>query len=178
MHELNEHRVRARVGRILGRAAKLFCCSLQRSASRTSPMPARMAVAAVFTAAVASIAAVFTAAVASMTAAFTLARFTVNLADFMAADGMVASRASTMVSATATATTGCHGWRDGRYGWWWGDGLGWTYYPYGSDYYPDYGYYSSGEPSASQNWYYCSDPAGYYPYITQCNTGWQTVPAS
>ena len=167
MHELNEHRVRARVGRILGRAAKLFCCSLQRSASRTSPMPARMAGAAVFT-----------AAVASMTAAFTPARFTVDLADFMAADGMVASRASTMVSATATATTGCHGWRDGRYGWWWGDGLGWTYYPYGSDYYPDYGYYSSGEPSASQNWYYCSDPAGYYPYITQCNTGWQTVPAS
>ena len=71
-----------------------------------------------------------------------------------------------------------HGWRDGRYGWWWGDRLGWTYYPYGSDYYPDYGYYSSGEPSASQNWYYCSDPAGYYPYVTQCNTGWQTVPAS
>ena len=106
MHELNEHRVRTRVGRILGRAAKLFCCSLQRSASRTSPMPARMAGAAVFTAVVAFIAAVFTAAVASMTAAFTLARFTVDLADFMAADGMVASRASTMVSATATATTG------------------------------------------------------------------------
>ena len=26
--------------------------------------------------------------------------------------------------------------------------------------------------------YYCSDPAGYYPYVTQCNIGWQTVPAS
>ena len=26
--------------------------------------------------------------------------------------------------------------------------------------------------------YYCSDPAGYYPYVTQCDTGWQTVPAS
>jgi hypothetical protein len=25
-------------------------------------------------------------------------------------------------------------------------------------------------------WYYCSDPAGYYPYITQCDTGWQPVP--
>jgi hypothetical protein len=70
-----------------------------------------------------------------------------------------------------------HGWRGGQYGWW-GDGLGRTYYPYGWDYYPDYGYYSSGQPSASQNWYYCSDPAGYYPYVTQCNTGWQTVPAS
>jgi hypothetical protein len=78
-----------------------------------------------------------------------------------------------------------HGWRGGSYGWWWGDGLGSTYYPYGSDYYPDYGYYSSsqpsygsGQPSTPQNWYYCSDPAGYYPYVTQCNTGWQTVPAS
>ena len=71
-----------------------------------------------------------------------------------------------------------HGWRGGSYGWWWGDGLGWTDLPYGSDYYPDYGYYGSGQPSASQNWYYCSDPAGYYPYVAQCNTGWQTVPVS
>jgi hypothetical protein len=48
-----------------------------------------------------------------------------------------------------------HAWRGGRYGLWWGDGLGWTYdpYVYGSD------YYSSGQPSASQNWYYC----GYHP---------------
>jgi hypothetical protein len=71
-----------------------------------------------------------------------------------------------------------HGWRGGGYGWRSGDGLGWAYYPYGSDYYPDYGYNSSGQPSTSQNWYYCPDPAGYYPYVTQCNTGWQTVPAS
>jgi len=33
-------------------------------------------------------------------------------------------------------------------------------------------------PYSSQTWYYCSDPAGYYPYVTQCNTGWQTAPAS
>ena len=26
--------------------------------------------------------------------------------------------------------------------------------------------------------YYCSDPAGYYPYVSQCDSGWQTVPAS
>jgi hypothetical protein len=71
-----------------------------------------------------------------------------------------------------------HGWRGRRYGWWWGDGLGATYYPYGWNYYPDYGYYSSRQPSVSQNWHYCSGPAGYYPYVTQCNTGWQTVPAS
>src|SRR5438132_2145063 len=50
-------------------------------------------------------------------------------------------------------------------------------YGYGWDYYPDYGYDYS-KPSTSQTWYYCFDPAGYYPYVVQCNTGWQTVPAS
>ena len=50
-------------------------------------------------------------------------------------------------------------------------------YP-GWGYYPDYGYGDYSQPYASQTWYYCSDPAGYYPYVTQCNVGWQTVPAS
>ena len=45
-------------------------------------------------------------------------------------------------------------------------------------YYPDYGYYDYSQPYSSQTWYYCSDPAGYYPYVTQCYTGWQAVPAS
>ena len=45
-------------------------------------------------------------------------------------------------------------------------------------YYPDYGYYDYGQSYSSQTWYYCSDPAGYYPYVTQCNTGCQAVPAS
>ena len=49
---------------------------------------------------------------------------------------------------------------------------------FGVFYYPYYGYYDYGQPLSSQTWYYCSDPAGYYPYIAQCNTGWQTVPAS
>jgi hypothetical protein len=66
-----------------------------------------------------------------------------------------------------------HGWHGGRYGWWLtGAGLAWTYYTY-----PWWGY-DYGQPYAGQTWYYCSDPAGYYPYVTQCNTGWQTVPAS
>lgn len=26
-------------------------------------------------------------------------------------------------------------------------------------------------------WYYCRDPQGYYPYVKQCPTGWQQVPA-
>ena len=51
-------------------------------------------------------------------------------------------------------------------------------YPYGWDYWPDYGYYDYNQPYSAQTWYYCSDPAGYYPYVTQCNTGWQTVQAN
>ena len=38
--------------------------------------------------------------------------------------------------------------------------------------YPDYDYYDYSQPYANQTWYYCSDPAGYYPYVTQlsvCN---------
>jgi hypothetical protein len=29
----------------------------------------------------------------------------------------------------------------------------------------------------SQYWYYCANPAGYFPYIRQCQVPWQTVPA-
>src|SRR6266853_1176872 len=46
-----------------------------------------------------------------------------------------------------------------------GLGFGYYGYPYGWDYSPDYGDYGYSQPS-SQNWYYCSDPAGYYPYVT------------
>ena len=73
-----------------------------------------------------------------------------------------------------------HGWHGGRYGWWLvGPGLAWTYYDYpwwGS--HPDYGYYDYSQPYSAQTWYYCSDPEGYYPYVTQCNTGWESVQAS
>ena len=48
--------------------------------------------------------------------------------------------------------------------------IGFGFYPY-----YDYGNYGQ---SYSQTWYYCADPAGYYPYVTQCNIGWQAVPAS
>jgi hypothetical protein len=51
-----------------------------------------------------------------------------------------------------------------------GVGLGLGLYPY-------YGYYEGSQPYAAQYWYYCSDPAGYYPQVAQCNTAWQTVPA-
>jgi hypothetical protein len=53
---------------------------------------------------------------------------------------------------------------------WWGAGLGWPYYSY-----PDESYYGYGP--YSQNWY-CDNPAGYYPYVQQCNSGWQMVPAN
>ncbi|MEI9987510.1 MAG: hypothetical protein WDN69_32845 [Aliidongia sp.] len=29
-----------------------------------------------------------------------------------------------------------------------------------------------------QQWYYCSSPAGYYPYVQNCASGWQAVPAT
>src|SRR5215471_11509376 len=78
---------------------------------------------------------------------------------------------------------------------WWG--YGYPFYPFpdygyygnypdhrdygydpGSSYYgnyPEYGYGS--QPNAKQTWYYCSDPAGYYPHVTQCKTVWQYGPA-
>jgi len=30
---------------------------------------------------------------------------------------------------------------------------------------------------ATQWWYHCAQPAGYYPYVTQCQSGWTRVPA-
>ena len=63
------------------------------------------------------------------------------------------------------------GWHDGRFGYWWG------YDPYlWSDDGAYDGSYAYGEPYAAQSSYFCSDPAGYYPYVTQCNTAWQTAP--
>src|SRR5690348_2474731 len=28
-----------------------------------------------------------------------------------------------------------------------------------------------------QNWYYCDNPRGYYPYVASCTSGWRQVPA-
>ena len=38
-----------------------------------------------------------------------------------------------------------------------------------------------GPPPAAppqQNWYYCSSPTGYYPYVRECNGSWQAVPST
>ena len=80
-----------------------------------------------------------------------------------------------------------HGWHGGwhghYYGWY---GPRWGAYPY--YYYPCYVYADpsliyasdpvpdSAEPQQSF-WYYCRDPKGYYPYVTNCPEGWvQVVP--
>jgi hypothetical protein len=66
----------------------------------------------------------------------------------------------------------------------WGGGYGYGGYGYPSygvfvgGSVPSYTYYSYSQPSVAQVWYYCSAPAGYYPYVTQCSTAWQTVPAT
>ena len=73
-----------------------------------------------------------------------------------------------------------HGWHNGRLGWWWYAGGAW--YFYGAPIYPYPGYVSDdyvdddayGPPG--QNWYYCQNPPGYYPYVQQCRMPWQPVP--
>ncbi|HTD06542.1 hypothetical protein [Undibacterium sp.] len=35
----------------------------------------------------------------------------------------------------------------------------------------------SGQPSQSNDWYYCHNPDGYYPSVRVCPSGWQRVPA-
>lgn len=29
----------------------------------------------------------------------------------------------------------------------------------------------------AQTWYYCDNPKGYYPYVSNCQSGWRQVPA-
>lgn len=78
--------------------------------------------------------------------------------------------------------------------WYWGSGF--PYYPYaGNAAYPAYvvpssafvGAYESypetiepqsdveQEPAPSAYWFYCTDPAGYYPYIQRCQAAWMRV---
>jgi hypothetical protein len=30
-------------------------------------------------------------------------------------------------------------------------------------------------PESAYYWYYCTDPAGYYPYVQNCGDAWMTV---
>ncbi len=70
----------------------------------------------------------------------------------------------------------------GRSGWWWIVGGVWYYYPapvypYPNPYQPPL-VAAPPMPPAAQFWYYCPNPAGYYPYVSRCATNWQPVPAN
>ena len=85
-------------------------------------------------------------------------------------------------------------WHDGRFGWWWAVGPSW--YAFDAPVYPYPAYTASVEivppptilveppaplppgPAPTQFWYYCQDPAGYFPYVSSCNGGWQEVSAN
>jgi hypothetical protein len=76
-----------------------------------------------------------------------------------------------------------HGYRGSRFGWWWfTDGFWYWYdapsYPYPDDV-ADYSvpgeeYAAPGAPVA----YYCYSPAGYYPTVPACPSGWRVVPSN
>ncbi len=80
-----------------------------------------------------------------------------------------------------------HGWHNGRFGWWWGVGGIWFYYPAPIYPYPDYVadfYYDPGmgvppvAPAAGSPpgyWYYCRPSAAYYPYVQNCAVPWTPV---
>jgi hypothetical protein len=92
-----------------------------------------------------------------------------------------------------------HGYHGGRVGWWWTvDNFWYSYpqpiYPYPDPYIPpmveqqsappyrENEYQEKGdeqqEPPPAQNWYYCNSARNYYPYVSACPEGWQTVPAT
>lgn len=72
----------------------------------------------------------------------------------------------------------------GRIGWWWIVAGAWYFYPAPVYPYPDPYLPPLVTPpptpaaAAPQYWYYCPAPAGYYPYVPQCSTDWQPVPAT
>jgi len=83
----------------------------------------------------------------------------------------------------------------GRWGWWWGVGGAFYWYPapiypypaeISSTYYYDededggYGDDYQGAGPGEQGggmWYHCASPDGYYPYVKECKGGWESVPA-
>lgn len=78
-----------------------------------------------------------------------------------------------------------HGHHDSRLGWWWIVGGLWYFYPA-----PVYPYPDPYQPPVvavppppaaapqTQYWYYCPNPAGYYPYVARCRVRWQPVEAA
>ena len=85
-----------------------------------------------------------------------------------------------------------HGWHDGRVGWWWAVGGAYYWYPE-----PIYPYPSvasevyvtqmpapvtvQAPPAAAPTapmYYYCDNPAGYYPAVPVCNQPFRPVPVT
>ena len=69
--------------------------------------------------------------------------------------------------------------------WWPAWSYPWSYpwaYPYAPvavGYAPGYAApLPNGGAAPQQYWYRCGNPEGYYPYIRNCNTGWEQVPAT
>lgn len=76
-----------------------------------------------------------------------------------------------------------HGDHGGRGGWWWIVDGNWYFYPapvypYPDPYVPPVVMPAPAPGQAPQYWYYCPNPAGYYPYVPACPTNWMAVPAS
>jgi hypothetical protein len=80
-----------------------------------------------------------------------------------------------------------HGWHRGRLGWWWVVAGAWYFYPQPVYPYPDP--YTPPvivtqpppqpvAPPPAQFWYFCAASNGYYPYVSSCPDGWETVPAT
>ena len=69
-----------------------------------------------------------------------------------------------------------HGHHDGRLGWWWIVGGLWFFYPTPVYPYPDpYVPPAARAPMPGNYWYYCRNPAGYYPYVPYCRVPWRAV---
>lgn len=49
---------------------------------------------------------------------------------------------------------------------------------YAPSYAPAYSPSTVATPPPVQNWYFCPAANAYYPYVSACPTGWQTVPAN
>ena len=83
--------------------------------------------------------------------------------------------------------SGRHTSHNGHNGWWWYTNGAWFFYDQPTYPYPDSvsdnysfdddyaGAPDQGPGSNGYVWYYCNNPAGYYPYINSCRGPWQPV---
>lgn len=68
-----------------------------------------------------------------------------------------------------------HGHYGGRLGWWWIVAGIYYYYPTPVYPYPDPYFPPIVTAPTPGYWYYCTNPAGYYPYVQACTVPWQAV---